>query len=310
MINKLLESVEKNKYYVFVQRKLNRMEIGKHKIPFLSIIKVFIKKLRNDSIAVKARAITYSFFLSLFPTIIFIFTLIPLIPIQDLDTTILESLKNYMPGSIYDSVKDTIADIISIPRKGLLSFGFLFAIYNANNGIMSLMDSFNDCYKTIDNRSFLKKFGISMMIIVCALLIFVGGSLLQFIFSFLIQTSKEYVEVLQIHILLLLFGKYITLYLLFLVNISVLYFVAPAIHERWKFFSPGSVIASVICFLFTIGFNFYIDNFNSYNKVYGSIGVLIGVLLWLYITTLVILVGFQINASIDIAKTRRQVTSQ
>jgi membrane protein len=305
MIKKVKNYVENHHVYKLSVDRLERVMIGYHKVPFLSIVKIFIRKLQSDSLNIRARAITYSFFLSIFPSIIFIFTLIPMIPIEDLDKTILSTLKNFMPDSMYLSVEETIFDIISIPRKGLLSFGFLFALYNANNGIISLMDTFNDCYKTIDNRSFIKKIGISILIILSTIIIFAGGSFLQILFHFLIYTSQEYFEVFQIHIILLFLAKYIILYLIFLINISVLYYFAPSIHERWKFFSPGSIIASILCFLFTVGFNFYINNFNSYNKVYGSIGVLIGILLWIYVTTLVILVGYQINASIDIAKYRK-----
>ncbi|MFN8416093.1 MAG: YihY/virulence factor BrkB family protein [Cytophagaceae bacterium] len=306
MIKKVRTYVENHEVYKQSVDRLGKVMIGYHKVPFLSIVKIFIRKLQSDSLNIRARAITYSFFLSIFPSIIFIFTLIPLIPIADLDKTILSTLQNFMPESMYQSVEETISDIIKIPRKGLLSFGFLFAIYNANNGIMSLMETFNDCYKTIDNRSFLKKIGISFLIIISTIIIFAGGSVLQIIFNFLIHASQQYFEVLHIHIVLLFLAKYVILFLIFLINISVLYYFAPAIHERWKFFSPGSIIASILCFLFTVGFNFYINNFNSYNKVYGSIGVLIGILLWLYITNLVILVGFQINASIDIAKSRKR----
>ena len=84
-------------------------------------------------------------------------------------------------------------------------------------------------------------------------------------------------------------------------SISVIYYVAPSVNERWKFFSIGSVTASILCFLFTLGFGFYIEHFNSYNKLYGSIGALIGFLLLVFVNILMLLVGFQINASINLA---------
>ena len=125
-----------------VTHKLSQIKVGNRKVSFLVFIKILFKKLNNDDVIVRAKSITYDFFLSIFPGIIFLFTLIPYIPIPNLDTQILTALADFLPLSIFSSVESTLTDIIAIPRKGLLSFGFIFAFYAANNGIISLISTY------------------------------------------------------------------------------------------------------------------------------------------------------------------------
>ena len=97
----------------------------------------------------------------------------------------------------------------------------------------------------------------------------------------------------------ILIFKYATLFTIFWVIISLIYYIAPNVIKRWRFLSIGSFVASLMSVLFTLGFSFYIENFNSYNKIYGSIGTFIGILIWLFVISYVLLIGFEINASID-----------
>ncbi|MBC7450287.1 MAG: YihY/virulence factor BrkB family protein [Cytophagales bacterium] len=301
MIKKIKQTIVNHRYSVYGLNRLEKIKVGPRKISLIILIRIFLRKVNNDDINVRAKSITYDFFLSIFPGIIFLFTLIPYIPIEHLDEQILESLHDFFPGTIYESAESTIRDIISIPRKGLLSFGFLFAFYTANNGIISIINTFNHCYKTKDDRTFISKLGISMTILMLIFLVMVSGIVIGVISKF-IYTGLEQEAIfssMQLYFFALL--RYFIMFFLFLMSISVIYYIAPSVHERWKFFSLGSITASLLCFLFTNIFSFYIEHFNSYNKVYGSIGALIGIMLWMYVNTLVLLVGFQLNASMDIA---------
>ena len=100
----------------------------------------------------------------------------------------------------------------------------------------------------------------------------------------------------------LIVGKYAVVFLIFYFGISMIYFIAPAVHKRWSFFSHGSFIATLMVLAFTFLFSYYVDNFNSYNKVYGSIGALIGLMLWFNMISLMLLIGFEINACIEMAE--------
>jgi len=277
------------------------LRVGERRIPLLLFLRILLKKLNDDDINVRAKSITYDFFLSIFPGVIFLFTLIPYIPIADLDKSILKAISDFLPGNIYASVENTLTDIINIPRGGLLSFGFLFAFYAANNGIISVINAFNYCYKTTDDRTFFEKLGVSIGILFLLFLVVVGGIAISWFLKLLYTNLEQGFNVSQFQLFFLVFLRLFVMFFLIIMSLSVLYFIAPSIHKRWKFFSIGSVTASILCFLFTLGFGFYIEHFNSYNKVYGSIGALIGFLLLIFVNVLMMLVGFQINASLEIA---------
>jgi membrane protein len=283
-------------------KKLKTTYIGKHKVSMWSIGEVFIKKLSNDHLAVRAKSITFDFFLSIFPAIIFVFTLIPYFPIPNLDKQIIAALKDFLPNSIYQATESTVLDILNIHHSQLLSFGFILAFYTANNGIISLINTFNHCYKTKDDRNFIIKLGVSMSIMLLTLLVVSTSAFGSIVIHQMVKQYNEFFFIPYSQLVFVILVEKFTVFTLFLVVISIVYYIGPSVHERWTFFSIGSVLAAMLCFLFTMAFTYYIDHFNSYNKLYGSIGALIGILLWMYVNTLVLLVGFELNASIQIAK--------
>jgi membrane protein len=301
MIKKVKARFHAHPHTVYAKHKLSKVKLGNRKVPLLVFLGILFKKMNNDDIIVRAKSITYDFFLSIFPGIIFLFTLIPYIPIPHLDQRILESLADFLPPSIYQSVESTLTDIIAIPRGGLLSFGFLFAYYAANNGIVSVINTFNHCYKTTDERSFFAKLFVSTSILFLLFLVVVGGIAVAWFLTIVYSSVEQGLNVSSLQLYFLFFLRLFVMFFLIIMSISVIYYIAPSVHERWKFFSIGSVTASILCFLFTLGFGFYIEHFNSYNKLYGSIGALIGFLLLVFVNILMLLVGFQINASLHLA---------
>jgi membrane protein len=270
----------------------------KRKVNLYIFFVILLREIKRDSLVERAKSMAFSFMLSMFPSIICVFTLIPYIPIPDLNKQIMEQLNGMLPTSIYTMINDTIFEIVSIPHGGLLSFGFAMAIYSATNGIMAMKEAFQRCYSTSDRRPFWKKLLMSLMLIfLLGLIILVIAAIIIFL--------EIYIHKLPLNAGLSAFGliflKYALVFLLFYLGISVIYYIAPAVQQRWNFFSHGSFIATLLIGGFTYAFTFYVNNFNSYNKVYGSIGALIGLMLWFYATSLMLLIGFEINACIDIA---------
>jgi membrane protein len=254
--------------------------------------------MKSDSLVERAKSMAFSFLLSMFPSIICIFTLIPYIPIPNLDELIMEQLNGVLPDSIFNMISDTIKEIVSIPRGGLLSFGFIMAIYSATNGVMAMKEAFQQCYSTSDRRSFIKKIAMSIFLLVLlAIVILAFLALILFIELYIHQLPLNE----QVHTQGLVVLKYILVVLLIYVVISIIYYITPAVKQRWSFFNHGSLVATLLIGGFTFLFSYYVDNFNSYNKVYGSIGALIGLMLWFYATSLMLLLGFEINACMDLA---------
>lgn len=264
---------------------------------------VLIGELRLDSVTKRASYMAFNFTLAIFPTIIFLFTLIPYIPSilsLDLGASILNFLADFMPEEMYSVAYGTIDDIVNKPRGGLLSFGFLFALVLSTNGIMSLMDAFDKKYKTFYKRSYVKKrimatvltFALAVILLLAVAAIFFGQWILDiFVFYEIVTESYTYT--------LLVMLKYVAIVLLFLLATSLIYYYVPAIEDKWPFFSAGAVVATGLIFLVSMIFSLYISAFDTYNKFYGSIGALIGLMIWLDFISMILILGFEINVSID-----------
>ena len=304
MKRRILNKVINSTPYLNLISLLKRVRFQRKGVSLYDIVEVFIEKLRNDEIVTRANGVAFNFTLAIFPAIIFIFTLIPYIQIADLpdlDQEIMLFLEGWMPQSMYDVASSTIEDIISNRRGGLLSFGFLFSLFLATNGMMYLMRAFNKCYRTVESRSFFQSrfiatsltFMLAIVLFFAMLLLVIGQQAID-----LLQ-STPWIDIEGYVFLLVLALRFIVLFFIFLVAISSIYYLAPAVHDRWQFFSPGSLTAAFLSLIVTFAFTYYINNFGAYNKFYGSIGVLIAMMIWLSLLSVIMLIGFEINASID-----------
>jgi membrane protein len=285
---------------------LSNIHLKKYDISLLDFLQFLFKKMEKDHVMEMSRSMAYSFVLSIFPAIIFLFTLIPLVPIAHLDTLILQNLAQVLPVGIYEVAQSTIYDIVARPQTGLLSFGFLFTIYAAINGIMAMITVFNKCYRTKEDRSFIRRIFISVQILFLLVFCVLSSITLQVIVEMVFNQISFYE---QGQIVFLSIIRYLLPYLLFLMSFSLIYSLAPAVTNPWKFFSFGSLIAAFLAVSFSIFFILYFNNFSSYNKVYGSIGALIGLMLWMYFMSLIVLLGFEINAALQIIDTRRKANN-
>lgn len=279
--------------------KLQNIYILNTTISLYIFLAILYKKIINFDIDQRAAAVSFSFMLAIFPGTLFLFTLIPYIPIQQLDVLILDFLKNLMPMGLYEAVSGTIVEIVSRPRGDILSFGFLFALFAATNGMMSLMRAFNMALKQREKRSYFKARWIAFIltallvfVLLLAIIILIVGKLsLEFMISK--GLVEENFNVTGINLL-----GYISIFLIFFLGISSIYYFAPAIKKRLNFFNFGAVFASILCILATNLFSYYLQNFNSYNRLYGSIGTLIAAMVWLYLISLILILGFEVNISL------------
>lgn len=275
------------------------------------IVVIFLKKLKSNEISMKAGAVAFHLTLSIFPAIIFLFTLAPFLPIEDVQGQIFGLMEEVSPSSIYGTALETLHDILSKPRGQLLSFGFMMAAFMATNGMLALIRAFNSCYHKSERRSFLKTRVIALfltfilaLILFLAVFMIVAGNLILNTLVDLELLDKNYIYYL-IDIM-----RYVVMCLILFITISVIYYLAPSVPRRWSFFSVGSVIATLLIVLFSLAFSFYMDHFATYNKLYGSIGAMIGIMLWLLAISNVLLIGFEINSTLDVAKDRLKKLEQ
>jgi membrane protein len=268
-----------------------------------SVCQFFFKGIISPKFNLYAGSLSWNFFLAIFPSLIFLFTLIAYIHIPgfNLQKTILLQMDFFLPEDAYKIVRTTVRDIISHQRSGLLSFGFISALYFASNGVFSMMlafdSNFNEGEKKKRNffqkrgKSILITVGISMLILL-ALSVLISGNLLS---VWIIKKKLINKAVMLVFVSIV---QFITLSTLVFFIMSALYYFGHSAKERWKFFSPGAIVSTVLSLVATYAFSNYVDGFDSYNKLYGSIGAIIVLMLLIYFNTLCILVGFELNKSI------------
>lgn len=263
------------------------------------VTKFFFQGIHNGSLNMRATSLAFTFFLALFPSIIFLFTLIPYIPIDNFQDSLFNLMRSFLPKAAFEATEETIADIIKNQNGGLLSFGFISALYFSTNGFNAMMDAFNETYHDIETRSALIQRLISLlMVIIATLLVSIAIALIvlsELTLTYLIEASSATYY-------LILFGKWIILVALCFCFISFNYYLGPKRKRGYRFLSPGSILATVLTIITSILFAYYVNNFGNYNKLYGSIGTLIVIMLWIYINSLILLLGFDLNVSIQIAK--------
>lgn len=270
-------------------------------------LRIFLHNIDEDEIMDRSNSVAYNFILSIFPTVIFLFTLIPYVTVYFPEVTnesIMAFMGDLMPSSMYEVVSSTVLDIVSNQRGGLLTFGFIFALYLATNGMTALMRAFNACYRTVERRNFLKTrltaLGLTLMLAVvlfsAIILLVVGQILIDYFTVHVHDLAKLNLDKLSIYFLLLL--RFLVIFIVFFIAISCIYYFGPAVHYNWRFFSVGSLLATLACLGISYGFSYYVANFGSYNKVYGSIGTLIALMIWIQLLTMVLLFGYEINASL------------
>jgi len=276
-------------------------------VSLYKILKIFLKNLLDDDILDRANGVAFNFILAIFPAIIFLFTLIPYVSqfFPEINTeSIMAFLGQQIPASMFEVVSSTVLDIVSNQRGGLLSLGFVFSIYLSTNGMMALMRAFNSCYRTIENRGGIKTrliatgltINMTFVLFLAILLLIVGQFVLEAIMANLPQF--EWINMSYFTVVLLFGLRFITIFIAFFLAISFIYYFGPAIHYNWRFFSVGSLLATLLSIAVSYGFSFYVTNFGTYNKVYGSIGVLLALMVWIQLITVVLLVGYEVNASI------------
>jgi membrane protein len=273
------------------------------KVPLYDVALFFWKGIVYGSITTRASAVAFNFILAMLPAIIFVFALIPYVPIKDFQTELLDLIQNFVPENAYLQIRGTVEDIISIQRGGLLSVGFFAAIFFASNGIDAIISAFNATVHAMETRSWINQRVIALfLVLIMFLLMATGISLItigQAALNYLVDLGilrKDFTYY------MLLSVKWLIICALFFFSSAFLFYFAPAKKSKFRFISAGGTLATVLVIITSLAFSYYINNFGSYNKLYGSIGTLAVVMVWLYFNSLILLVGFELNVSINTAR--------
>ena len=263
----------------------------------------FFREIRSVKMNERVAAVTYNFLMAIAPTLLFLFSLVPYLPLKDVQVTILQTLKLVVPNEhAYQTVSKGIIDFMTTKRRDILSFGILLTLFFSSNGMMGLMRSFDRSLSVYKKRTGLQRRWTAIkltFLLICVALISLAALILQ--------TEKLNSLVLQIfgNVIAVKILSLVILALIVFLTVSIIYTYGPSLTHRFKFFSAGAVFATVMSLITTTVFFFLVNNFINYNKVYGPIGTLIAFMVWMWLNTLVILLGYELNVSILLGKISR-----
>ena len=288
---------------------------GNRGVPLYDVLRFFLTGIFNGAINQRAKGLAYSFLTALPPLMIFVFSLIAYFPVDGLQDELLAELSGILPEKILTPVSDTINDVMGHKHSTLLSIGFIASILLAANGMNGIILSLNFANHSIEKRPFLQRFLICMglvfvlyFLIVLVLCLLIGHKyLLQLIFS------QGWLTDTKANTLMFNVGRWVLLSFATLTAVSLIYYWAPVKKQRVGFFSAGSVLAIGMFFVLSWGLGIYLDNFNRYNLLYGSIGTLLMLMFWMYFNCIVLLLGYELNISIyngSIYKKNRETKKQ
>ncbi|HLP52942.1 MAG TPA: YihY/virulence factor BrkB family protein [Chitinophagales bacterium] len=285
---------------------------GFDSIPVYDVYQFFIAEIRANSLPTRSKAIAFSFFLAIFPALTFVFSLIPYIPyFNDLDTRILDFLRQILPNRetyafIKSFIQPLLKDLAQHKRGGLLTGSVFLVVFLTSNGVMAMMSSFDKSYDHYKKRNAIHSRLVALQITFLLMILFIfslgliilGQDILAFLFDVLSIKSKFN------HLLFNLL-RYVLILLMFFFGISLIYYYGPATKKKYKFISTGATVATILSILVSVGFSYWVSNFNKLNVIFGSIGTIMLLMIWLNLNAFVLLIGYEINASIYYNTTRR-----
>jgi membrane protein len=271
-------------------------------IPLSSVIKFVIKGFGKGVLVTRASSIAFNLLMALLPASIFLFTLIPFIPIPNFQQELIKLFESIIPSEAYSFLESTIVDVITRRSGGLLLFMLIATIIFSTNGIHALIHAFVVSSHDFKSRTWVAQRKISVvLLLIIVFMISLAGFMLIFGKTAINRLVELHILETNLVYYLIMTLKWVVIILLLFLAISFLYWLAPAKKSDFRFISPGSIIATFLFILTSLGFSAYVNNFGQYNKLYGSIGTLMVILVWLYLNSIALLIGFELNVSIKAA---------
>jgi membrane protein len=255
--------------------------------------------IQNDNVFNGAAALSFYLILAIFPAAIFLLSILPYLPIPNLQEAIMNLLAQALPKESAQMFSGIIENIVSEKNGGLLTFGFLFTLWSASSGIYSIMQQLNITYDVREGRPFWKIRGIALFLMVCFFVLIVGAFGLVIFGGWIQDRLAGVLGGGDLLFTLFAIIRWAIIAVALLLAFALMYYYGPDVEQDFKFVSPGAIIGVVLLALGSLAFRFYIEQFSNYNATYGSLGGVIILLLWLYLAGLVILLGSEINALIE-----------
>lgn len=254
------------------------------------------REIQEDKVLDGAAVLAYFFLLAVFPAALFVLSLLPSLSIPHLQEAILDLLHQVLPQQSANLFEVTVRYVASQGTAALLTFGLTFTIWSASTGVYAIMEQLNGIYELKEQRPFWKVRGTAILLMLVLFLLVIGslslvifGGVLQSWVASMIGWSRP---------LLIFFAtfRWIIIAATLLLSLALIYHFGPDANLKFRFISPGNVVAAILIALGSIGFRFYVSEFSDYSATYGNIAAMIILMLWMYLAAIALLVGCEINA--------------
>jgi len=262
------------------------------------VVEMYIIGIIEGALTTRAGGIAYSFFMAFFPFMLFVLTLIAFVPKKiRFQENLLTLISEVLPPETYQAVDSVLLDILNNQYGGLLSFGFIVSIFLMTNGVNAIFGGFEYSYHVKEARNVVRAYFLSMLVSLIMALFLVITVTLTIFYDFLLKAAikKEWIED---ETLLLSFGRGTLFVLMVFIIVSILYKYGTKTGKHSRFISPGAVFTTLSSILTFYLFSYYVSEFSQYNQLYGSIGTLLILMLFIWLNAIILLLGFELNASI------------
>lgn len=305
------------------------------KIPILNILVALLKKLKlpgleglsvydllemyilgivNGALTSRAGAIAFSFFMAIFPTLLFFLNLLPYVPIEDFQASFIKTITSFLPNESGNFLNEIIVDIVKNKRGGLLSTTFLLSIFLMANGVSAIFAGFENSYYVQEKRNFFKQYLYALSVgLLLALLLIFAIVVLGYVELYIPYLSEFAGKTTGLNMargdeLGITIAKFSFLVFMVYLGTAILYYFGTHQGRRAKLFSPGALLTTILIVLTSYLFGIYIANFSQYNELYGSIGALLILMMYIWLNANILLLGFELNASLNMLKRNKQAT--
>lgn len=292
------EKLKKIPVIGWVVRLLQRLKVpGLEGLTVYNVLELYGLGIVQGALTARAGGIAFSFFMALFPFALFILTLIPYINIEGFQEGFMQFVNQALPPETFQAVDAVLRDILNNKYGGLLSFGFVLSIFLMTNGVNALFGGFEYSYHKLETRSIVRQFFVSMFISIILAIIILTSVAIIIYFQLLIRNFKEFGYVSN-EVFWIQTGQYAIFLLAIFVVVSLFFYFGTKESRQIRFFSPGSVLTTILIIVNFKLFSIYVKKFSQYNELYGSIGTLLVLMLFIWLNSIILLLGFELNATI------------
>ncbi|TWI57480.1 membrane protein [Pseudomonas duriflava] len=264
-----------------------------------TLFKKALKEFSDDDMTTYASALAYQIFFSMFPFILFLISLVGFLNLPNFFDWLREQANLLLPGQALEQVNPVIDQLQQSDKGGLLSVGIIIALWSASGAVRSLMTALNTAYDVEEGRPIWKRLPLSVLYTIGLAVMLISAAALMVTGPQILNWMAGYIGLEQMFITIWAWARWPVAVILLMLAVAVIYYVAPDVEQDFRFITPGSVLAVIVWIAASLGFAYYVQNFSNYNAMYGSIGTIIILLLYLYISSAVLLFGAEINAVIE-----------